>query len=353
MKQTAIIIILTLTLACGATKVSVLDLEGRDLPVKALKKLSYKLKIKLNKTDAYSVVNPKIMLETLKTRNFSLTSCTSGECVAEIGRIMKSEAVISGSIKKIGAFYIITLNETNTISGMIEKTVEEKMSCNPSYIMTTGLNNLITKMTMTPDTEETEIFDIPDLQDDVEEENTEVENIENLEIPDLDKEVKTKKENNEEVTTNNQPFELAKMFDFASRNWQLVINSGIPHKFADSKNGYNLSVGLRVRNHYFGLGLGDVWKNTTVGEKTSFKGYGFTYLKGENFTNYLRLNAGFSIGYWHLSQNENFSDIVEEYYFAPKVRAEVGKIVNLYGEIGLFVGQNMLPYANAGLSLDI
>ncbi|MBC8402784.1 MAG: PEGA domain-containing protein [Candidatus Marinimicrobia bacterium] len=103
------------------TTIAVLDLEARGMSTSEAAILTDRLRSTLIKVGQYTVVDRANMEEVLTEQGFQQTGCTSDECVAEVGKLLGVQHMVSGSLGRFGKAYTIQLQILNVETGAIEQ----------------------------------------------------------------------------------------------------------------------------------------------------------------------------------------------------------------------------------------
>ena len=82
----------------------------------------------LVKAPQFSVLDRNNMKSILQEQEFQQTGCTDTDCAVKIGRMLNMQAMIYGSVSKLGDSYIISIGMVDIESGKITKTAREKIS---------------------------------------------------------------------------------------------------------------------------------------------------------------------------------------------------------------------------------
>jgi len=99
---------------------AVLDLEAQGIGTSEAAILTARLRSTLIKVGQYRVVDRANMEEVLGEQGFQQTGCTSDECVAEVGKLLGVQYMLSGSLGRFGKVYTIQLQILNVETGAIE-----------------------------------------------------------------------------------------------------------------------------------------------------------------------------------------------------------------------------------------
>ncbi len=103
------------------TTIAVLDLEAQGMSTSEAAVLTGRLRSILINVGQYTVVDRANMEEILTEQGFQQTGCTSDECVAEVGKLLGVQNMVSGSLGRFGKTYAIQLQILNVETGAIER----------------------------------------------------------------------------------------------------------------------------------------------------------------------------------------------------------------------------------------
>jgi len=125
---------------------AVLDLKADiDKSKELAAPLSNALRESLMKTGYFKIVDRASMDSILKEQSFSLTDCTSNECVIQIGKLLAVDRIVTGGISRIGDSWYLSASVTNVESGVIETTESETCNC-PEEDLLLAVNTLAKKL---------------------------------------------------------------------------------------------------------------------------------------------------------------------------------------------------------------
>ncbi len=99
--------------------VAVLDLEGRGISALEAATLTDRLRSEMVALGAFTVVERGQMEMILSEQGFQQTGCTSAECAVEVGKMLGVQAMVTGSIGKLGAMYTVDVRMFDVSTGQI------------------------------------------------------------------------------------------------------------------------------------------------------------------------------------------------------------------------------------------
>ncbi|MDP6457203.1 MAG: CsgG/HfaB family protein [Candidatus Marinimicrobia bacterium] len=99
--------------------VAVLDLEGRGISALEAATLTDRLRSEMVALGAFTVVERGQMEMILEEQGFQQTGCTSAECAVEVGKMLGVQAMVTGSIGKLGSMYTVDVRMFDVGTGQI------------------------------------------------------------------------------------------------------------------------------------------------------------------------------------------------------------------------------------------
>jgi hypothetical protein len=109
-----------------ARTIAVLELEGSGISKGEIKTLSEALRAEILKLNAYSVMERGRMDDILKEQGFQQAGvCDNSACMVEIGQLLGVDAMIAGSIGKLGSTYSLALRMFHVGTGKILKSASK------------------------------------------------------------------------------------------------------------------------------------------------------------------------------------------------------------------------------------
>lgn len=101
--------------------IAVLNLDSKGI-INTNEEVSYLVRLELEKTGAYSIMDKYEVNDVVKKNNIDLNSCFSKSCLIETGKLLNTEKVLSGNIERFEEKIIISLRIIDVATGTIEKT---------------------------------------------------------------------------------------------------------------------------------------------------------------------------------------------------------------------------------------
>jgi TolB-like protein len=106
--------------AQGKPTIAVLNIATKGL-VQDAQAMGYLVRLELEKTGVYSVMDRYEVADVVAKAPFSVDSCFSKTCLVDIGRHLGVAKMMSGSAERFGEKIVITLRLIDVASGTIEK----------------------------------------------------------------------------------------------------------------------------------------------------------------------------------------------------------------------------------------
>ncbi|MBU1875166.1 PEGA domain-containing protein, partial [bacterium] len=106
--------------------VAILDLDAIGITNIEALTLTEELRTKIVNTNKFAVMERERMDQILAEQAFSLSGCTSTECVIEVGEILLVDMMIAGSVGKIGETYTVNLKLFKVETSQIIQSVSER-----------------------------------------------------------------------------------------------------------------------------------------------------------------------------------------------------------------------------------
>jgi len=115
--------------------IAILDFEGQGISDRETKILTDRFRGEIVNTDSFIVVERKKMQDILSEQGFQLSGCTSTECALEIGQILNTQKMITGSVGKIGKIYTVNVSMIDVETSRIDKTYSKDYQGNIEGLM--------------------------------------------------------------------------------------------------------------------------------------------------------------------------------------------------------------------------
>lgn len=116
----ALMLSVTVTYAQQKQIAAVLNIDSRGIAYDS-RSMAYMVRLELEKTNYYSVLDKYEIAEILSKNKISTDSCYSKSCLVETGRLLGVDKVISGSIEKFDEKIVLSLRLIDIKAGVIEK----------------------------------------------------------------------------------------------------------------------------------------------------------------------------------------------------------------------------------------
>jgi hypothetical protein len=118
-----------ITQAAEPLRVAVVDITSENVRRDALAIISDRLRNKLYETEYFTVIERQKMEEIIGELGYSVNECFDQSCVVEIGRLLQAEAMIFGSLGKIGTLHMLQIRMVDVESGRTIGTSTRECRC--------------------------------------------------------------------------------------------------------------------------------------------------------------------------------------------------------------------------------
>jgi hypothetical protein len=113
-------------LVCGSTyaqnqKLAAMPLDSKGIVLDP-QQLGNLLRIELDKTNMYKVMDSYDVEAIMNQNNIKPTECYSKSCLIQTGKLLNTDKIVSGSVERYGEKIIITLRMFDVASGSLERT---------------------------------------------------------------------------------------------------------------------------------------------------------------------------------------------------------------------------------------
>lgn len=108
-------------------KIAVIDLKNRDaMSQEESITLTDLLRSMLVQTNAFTIVTREQIEPVLRELSLQQSGCTSTECAAEIGKMLETNQIVTGSIGKLGSLYTINIDFIDVTTARIIRSFPKK-----------------------------------------------------------------------------------------------------------------------------------------------------------------------------------------------------------------------------------
>jgi hypothetical protein len=126
--------------------IAVIDLAGNNVSVDNCKVLTDRLRIELNSTKYYRVVERETMEQLLGEHGFHQSDYITTERMVDAGRQIGVEKIVGGIISKVGNVYSVSARMISVETGEIESTGLCNHTGNMSELLTDGMKRVASDM---------------------------------------------------------------------------------------------------------------------------------------------------------------------------------------------------------------
>jgi TolB-like protein len=123
MKTKITILALSLAAQVLAQKptIAVLNIDSKGM-VNNSEEMGSLTRLELEKTNAYAVLDRYEVMEVAATHSIDIKNCFSKSCLTDVGRLLKVNKMLSGSVERLGEKIIVTMRIIDVTSSVVEKT---------------------------------------------------------------------------------------------------------------------------------------------------------------------------------------------------------------------------------------
>ena len=122
--------------------IAILELEQKGLTKQKAEILTDRLTTKMISLDKYQVVERTNMDKILKEQKFQHSGCTDAECAVEIGQLLNSDYIVTGSVNKFGDTYALDARLIDVGLGKGIISAEFSMTGKIDALLTTGITSI-------------------------------------------------------------------------------------------------------------------------------------------------------------------------------------------------------------------
>ena len=128
--------------------IAVNNLSGENISPSTVSIISDRLRVVLQNTGEYRVMERSQMATVLKEQGFQNSgACNDASCLVEIGQLLGVDKMISGSIGQIeDNFYTITLRIINISTGEVEHSIVKDFEGDMKELVTKGVGEAVDKL---------------------------------------------------------------------------------------------------------------------------------------------------------------------------------------------------------------
>ena len=151
-KSTALFIVAMALMALAATEreiksIAILDLEGSGMDAGEIKTLSEALRNSIIDQGAFTVLERSKMDVILKEQGFQQSgACTNEACAVEMGQLLGVDAMVIGSVGKVGKTYSVTVRMLDLQTGKIVHSASQYYKGEIDGLLTETIEGISVKM---------------------------------------------------------------------------------------------------------------------------------------------------------------------------------------------------------------
>ena len=119
--------------------IAVVDFDGKGVSVIEASALTDRFASELFNLGVYRLIERERVGEILEEQGFQQSGCTTAECAVEVGKMLGTELIITGSISKVGNVFSVSARIVNVETGEIETTGVYDHMGNIGELLTSGM----------------------------------------------------------------------------------------------------------------------------------------------------------------------------------------------------------------------
>ncbi len=116
----AAILLATGLFAQTKPSIAVLNIDSKGV-VNTSEEMGYLVRLEVEKTEVYSVMDKYEVSEVVKANTIDLNSCYSKSCLVNAGKLLKVDKMLSGSVERFEEKVIVSMRIIDVATGTIEK----------------------------------------------------------------------------------------------------------------------------------------------------------------------------------------------------------------------------------------
>ena len=126
--------------------IAVVDFDGKGVSDTEASALTDRFASELFNLDIYKLIERERVGEILEEQGFQQSGCTTAECAVEVGQLLGTEKIITGSISKVGNVFSVSSRIINVESGEIYKMSNYDYQGQIGQLLMTGMSIAVNKL---------------------------------------------------------------------------------------------------------------------------------------------------------------------------------------------------------------
>ena len=126
--------------------IAVVDFDGKGVSVIEASALTDRFASELFNLGVYRLIERERVGEILEEQGFQQSGCTTAECAVEVGQLLGTEKIITGSISKVGNVFSVSSRIISVESGEIYKMSNYDYQGDIGQLLMTGMRIAVNKL---------------------------------------------------------------------------------------------------------------------------------------------------------------------------------------------------------------
>ena len=126
--------------------IAVVDFDGKGVSDTEASALTDRFASELFNLGIYTLIERQRVGEILEEQGFQQSGCTTAECAVEVGQLLGSQLIISGSISKVGNVFSVSSRIISVETGEIYKMSNHDHQGEIGKLLMTGINIAVNKL---------------------------------------------------------------------------------------------------------------------------------------------------------------------------------------------------------------
>ena len=142
-------LIIPLFLFAQQKNVAVLQFDADNISESEVRILTNRLNTEIFNIGKFVVIERSQMEEIMKEQGLQQSGCVSSECAVEVGKLLGVDAMITGSMGRLGSLYTISARMIDVESGRILNTVSKDVSGSIDILLTKTMTEIAAELSGT------------------------------------------------------------------------------------------------------------------------------------------------------------------------------------------------------------
>ena len=140
------VILFAFSIIFSQETIAVVDFDGKGVSDTEASALTDRFASELFNLDIYKLIERERVGEILEEQGFQQSGCTTAECAVEVGQLLGTEKIITGSISKVGNVFSVSSRIINVESGEIYKMSNYDYQGDIGQLLINGIRIAVNKL---------------------------------------------------------------------------------------------------------------------------------------------------------------------------------------------------------------